>query len=177
MTDSEYIEKLFYKDSAYKKRIARGSANKVRLRNGMKTSLDYMTAKERKAMNGEVVSINMNEPLTYEELTAVSVEMQKEYIGGLIEKYGVSYDEIEKMLGITSRQFAQWRQNVGFRGKVGRRKFDADGWRVFRYGTDVLKLNRLGQPDEQAPSVDNMDLIMQLLKTAKHAKITIELEV
>lgn len=58
-----YYEKLFEKDSKYKKRIARGASarasRKKGFKGGMKTPTDFMTKKQIREMSGEVKVSNI----------------------------------------------------------------------------------------------------------------------
>ena len=59
----DYYEKLFEKDSKYKKRIARGASarasRKKGFKGGMKTPTDFMTKKQIREMSGEVKVSNI----------------------------------------------------------------------------------------------------------------------
>ena len=59
------IQRIFYEDSRVKKRIGIGVHSRASrlgyIRGGMKTASDFLTARERKQLNGEVRSYNMYE--------------------------------------------------------------------------------------------------------------------
>lgn len=117
MTDQEYIKRQFEKECRDKKRIARGEHNRVKSNRGrMKTASDYMTAKERRKLNGEVVSVDMNKPINWEAFKTLSEDIQKEYVGNLREKYHVPFRYIAKMMGANQLTFDNWRRNHRNRG-------------------------------------------------------------
>lgn len=86
MTDEKF---LFVTDCADKKRTARGVNNK-RTHTGkggkVRFPSDNLTRKELNAMNGEVVSYKLNEPMTWAEFKALPDDIKKTYIKLLREK-------------------------------------------------------------------------------------------
>lgn len=96
MNDFEY-------DAYVKKRIAQGYRNK---KNGSKSSRcplpsDHMTQKQWKERNGDIVSYQLNAPMTWSMLKAMPVDLQKEYIKNLRDKYGTTATDLAKFLGVT----------------------------------------------------------------------------
>ena len=67
MTDERYT---FVQDVKEKKRTARGYHNKVRRGGAMKLPSDYLTKKERDAMNGECVTISLDRPMKWANFKA-----------------------------------------------------------------------------------------------------------
>ena len=59
---------------------------------------DYLTASQRKELNGVAVTYSMDKPHTYYELLAFPKDLRKEYIQGVISKYHPSINEMTKML-------------------------------------------------------------------------------
>ena len=98
---SENIQWEFEKDCREKKNIGHSAAKRVGLRKGCKLPSDYMTKKEKNQLNGEVISMNMNKPMTYLEFQKLSETMQAEYLQNLIDNHGGSVRKAAKMFGIT----------------------------------------------------------------------------
>ena len=97
MTDERY---LYRTDVNEKKRTARGIHNK-RTHNGKggcKLPSDYLTRKERDAMNGSVIQYNLNKPMTLVELKKLPSDIQKEYLHTLIYDKGCKRDDLIEML-------------------------------------------------------------------------------
>ena len=64
MTDFEYAKKQFDKDCREKKSIARCTKYAVKISRGtVKTVSDYMSRKEREALNGEVKEYSLGKPM------------------------------------------------------------------------------------------------------------------
>lgn len=100
MTDEEYI---FRTDTAEKKRTARGSFNRLSHagRGGrVRMPSDYMTKKERDAMNGEVQSYNLSEPMKWEQFKLLTDDIKREYITSIVSKYDPQQSAISQMLNV-----------------------------------------------------------------------------
>ncbi len=102
MTDEEYI---FRTECAEKKRVARGSFNRLSHagKGGrVKTPSDYMTKKERDKMNGEVQSYNLNRPMQWKQFKQMPDDIKREYINSIVEKFDPQQMAIAEMLGVSS---------------------------------------------------------------------------
>lgn len=108
MNDEKYV---FIQDVREKKNIAR-SAKHVRTHNGaggsVKFPSDYLSNKERKAMNGECKSYRLNEPLTWEDFGELPSDLKRDYILALRKKFNVPDAEIAKMFDIRPRTLCDY---------------------------------------------------------------------
>lgn len=114
MTDEEYI---FRTECAEKKRVARGSFNRLSHagKGGrVKMPSDYMTKKERDKMNGEVQSYNLNRPMKWAQFKQMPDDIKREYIKSIMEKFNPQQIAIAEMLGIST-----WTLNDLCRGQLG----------------------------------------------------------
>lgn len=151
MTDEKYT---FISDVREKKRTAAGAFHK-RTHCGkggaVKFPSDYMTKKEINAMNGEVKSYKLNDPMTWAEFKAMPDDIKIRYIKALRSKFNVSDTEIGRMLGCAqitiSREVCRLGISEGRRG--GRVKWDKDGWCAWCNG---LKLEKM-----EAPAVEEKE--------------------
>lgn len=134
MTDEKF---LFVTDCADKKRTARGIYNK-RTHTGkggkVRFPSDNLTRKELDAMNGEVVSYKLNEPMTWAEFKALPDDIKKTYIKLLREKFDVPDSRIAAMLKIDRHYFYDKTAELGLsigehRGRS--RPWDEAGWNTF----------------------------------------------
>lgn len=107
---------LMIKDSIDKKNIARSSRNK-RTHCGkggsVKFPSDYMTKKELKAMNGEVKSYRLNDPMTWKEFKKLPDDIKVAYIKSLREKYAVPDKDLAEAMGINSGSFGKSMRDLG----------------------------------------------------------------
>lgn len=110
----------FHEDCAEKKNVAaaaryrRGKCGKS---GKVKFVTDYMTAKERKSLNGEVKVYRLNSPMSWGEFNAMPDDLKGSYIKLLRKKYNVPDKEVAAMMGvdvdILSDCFKQLKLNKG----------------------------------------------------------------
>lgn len=105
LSDEEYI---YRQDIKEKKSAGRGAYHK---KNGSKSKKcnfpsDYLTKKEKMAMNGECISYDMKKFYSYAEFKTFPDDIQLKYINGLINRYNVTVSAIaEDLFHITPTGF------------------------------------------------------------------------
>lgn len=133
MTDEKFV---LISEIKEKKNAARGSRNKV-TRKGRRVKLpsDYMTEKEKKAMNGEVKSFDLKQPMKWAEFCAMPDDLQKEYISRLQKLYRATDVAIGEMMGVSKASIYKKRMKFGLEGgEKGRSPLPE--WNSFvKYGT------------------------------------------
>lgn len=100
MTDAEY---LLRRDIADKKATARSAARRVSGAKSKKCTLpsDYLSAAQKKELNGEVRTVNLNRPMKWAEFKALEPDTQTLYVSGLAHKYGITIGALAEMLGVS----------------------------------------------------------------------------
>lgn len=189
MTDEKF---LYVSDVAEKKRVARGSYNKrTHAGKGGKVKLpsDFYSRKELAAMNGEVKSYRLNEPMTWAEFKALPDDIKVMYIKALREKFGVRDKEIGEMLGkvksCISREMARLGISAGHYCKDG--SFDKEGWEKWlnRASKDITVEDQNGEKESTAGAeccelvereeYDNLrTAFLSALKAAKQSEKALE---
>lgn len=117
---------VMIKDSIDKKNIARSSRNKrshCGKGGSVKFPSDYMTKKELKAMNGEVKSYRLNDPMTWNEFKKLPDDIKVAYIKNLREKYAVPNKDLAEAMGVHSGSFGKKMRDLGLglgKGAAGR---------------------------------------------------------
>lgn len=104
MTDAEY---LFKQDIKEKKAAGRGAFHKkasVKGPRGCRMPSDYLTRKEKNAMNGEVVTWSPKAYYAWEEFKAFPNNIQHDYLKAMCEKYECGVNAVVN--GIFGRQAA-----------------------------------------------------------------------
>lgn len=154
MTDEKYV---FVTDVRDKKRTARGSFNK-RTHAGkggaVKFPSDFLTRKELNAMNGEVKSYRLNDPMTWAEFKAMPDEIKISYISALRNKFGVPDSRIAKMMGTNVCSMSQMLTKLGIsvKSRSGMKEWDIDGWTAFVHDIPELKtdtvMTNINDPDD-----------------------------
>lgn len=97
MTDAEFI---FRKEVQEKKRNGYGARNKKNGSKSKKCTLpsDYMTRKEKQALNGEVKSWDLKKFYSYEEFKQMPDDIQIEYVNSILSRYDVGIHAIESIV-------------------------------------------------------------------------------
>lgn len=172
MTDEKY---LFTQDVRQKKNVARSARNR-RTHTGkggaVKFPSDFMTRKELNAMNGELKSYRLNEPMPWKEFKKMPDDVKTVYIKTLRQKYGVSDSKISKMLGATQPTVSAEIRRLGLgrgRNSIMDRPFDKEGWLAW--------LNGVPSPaPEAAEEAEEVQVVLDEVKCEpiqEHAEKTI----
>ena len=117
LSDEEYI---YRQDIKEKKAAGRGIYSKKNGSKSKKCTLpsDYMTRKEKMAMNGEVMSYNPNAWYTWEEFKKLPMEYQIKYVNSLLTRYNCSFRSIAKyvfqMSDVGLRNYFQRKQQLQY---------------------------------------------------------------
>ena len=158
----------FISDVRDRKRTARGANNKVRGGGRtVKLPADYMTRKEREALNGEVTTYALDKPVSWEEYKEWPDEIQAKYMGGLIIKYNATCEAVGSMMGVHRQTIQTERRRLGI--KTGHQcKLKEEEWNGFL---------RQGQADpEPEPETMQPDRLYDLIRAlaGTGARLTIE---
>lgn len=102
MYGKEEIERMFFEDVREKKRVGHQSLI-VKGGRRFKTEYDYLSRKERKKLNGEVESYNMNTIMNIQEFVEKDAETQKMLLIHWREKF--SNSDIRKGMGIPNQKY------------------------------------------------------------------------
>ena len=117
----------YYEDCRDKKittnsaRSRRGHTGK---RGGMKTAADYMTKKELRALNSEVVTYRMGSPMNWSEFSTMPDDLKKMYIKNLRKKFNVPDDILATSMGVELADFAKCLKTI----KLSQCSSDAVDW-------------------------------------------------
>ena len=131
MGDAEYV---FKQDCRDKKSVGRSASKKVRNKKGCNLPSDYMSKKEIRGMNEEVISMNLNRPMSWTKFKFLPKDLQEQYINSLHEKYGCTYNDLSRMFGLGRGTFSRYVKTVGlsvFESNKGARLSDEAGWGRF----------------------------------------------
>lgn len=135
MTDAEY---LFKQTEIERKKAGYGDRHKKR-QGGRHVRLpsDHRTKKEIEAMSGEVVKYNLNEPVKFERWKAWPVDIRKEYIQRLKDKFGMTTGMCAEMMGVSKPTI--WRNliNIGIPADGAQPPKDMTEWEAFLKGSNL----------------------------------------
>lgn len=119
-------------------------------------STDHMTQKQWKERNGKVVTVNLNQPITWDEFKALTTSMQEEYLRHMMENYGANATSFAAMFGVqplTIRRHIQMNKlNIKF--PVGHSMSTAQRMRGMNCctGKHLMRVSKQKQKMYQLPS-------------------------
>ena len=101
-------------DAMQKKRIARGASHMKRGSKSKKCTLpsDYLTAAQKRRLNGPVSTYKLDEPMNWESFKAMPEDLQKKYILNLQETYQANDKMIGKMFGKSDVTVGEYRKKL-----------------------------------------------------------------
>ena len=83
---------------------------------------DYMTEGEKRKLNGEIVTINMNEPVKYRDLIKASKDVQRQYLKHLQDDYNASVRMLTECLGVSYQTVRNLLTDLGISRQKNARK-------------------------------------------------------
>lgn len=148
----------FMQDCRDKKVTAR-SARSTRTHNGKRGAVkfpsDYLTKKEREAMNGKVETYRLNEPMTWKEFKQLPEDLMKDYIKAIREKFNAPDNYIAEMMGVTHGCLGGYIKALGMsrgRNYVGRNTWDRERFLAWSHGVDICAVNESAVEVEEEPA-------------------------
>lgn len=87
---------------------------------------DYMTPAQLRKENGPVMTYNMNAPITMRDLRTWPIDLQREYMRRIDDRFHVPEPYIAVMLGVTATTLSQYRTSIGVPAGVKRPKPSAE---------------------------------------------------
>ena len=136
-------------DIMEKKRIAQGARARKCGSKSRKCTLpsDYLTAAQKKGLNGKVSTYNLSGPMTYSKFRVMPDDLQKEYLLKLRNEMGASLTAIGKMMQCSPETVRQALIRHGLSTKLSRMSFECnlrwDAW---------LKGEQLNNDRAEAPA-------------------------
>lgn len=115
---------------------------------------DYLSRKELKAMNGEVVTYRLNDPMSWTEFKEMPNDIKVQYITAIRERFEAPDKYIAEMFGIAASTLQLYLKdlkcNVGKNCGNGNRKWNKDRFLAWRTGADetLISVEEESEPDE-----------------------------
>lgn len=139
MTDEAYT---FVKDIRDKKSVAASAFRRNPGHRGCKLPYEAIPYAERRKLNGEVKTMNIDRPMKWDEFKALPDDIKVKYITRLRELYHANYKDIAEMLGTGHKYLNQIANGLGIDcygqdGKVSRNRMtwqQRESWKAFCNG-------------------------------------------
>lgn len=128
MEDEKYV---YLQDIKEKKATGRSAHNAGKAHRGaVRFPSDFMTRKEKNAMNGEVKSYKLNSPMTWVEFKAMPDDLKQNYITLLRKHYNVPDSVIARELfSLHKVTFSNEMKRLGLsKGRTTNKKYKVDEW-------------------------------------------------
>lgn len=142
-------------DVMQRKQLARSAYHRKRGSKSRKCPLstDYMTQKQWKERNGDVVTVNLNRPMAWKDFKALTRDLQTEYIRHLQETYKANATKIADMFCVTPQTLKRELDAKGvetrFHAGKSMTRFQLENWRHFVNADDESDAIQEEQNEEQ----------------------------
>ena len=136
-------------DIMEKKRIAQGARARKCGSKSRKCTLpsDYLTAAQKKGLNGKVITYNLSGPMTYSKFRVMPDDLQKEYLLKLRNEMGASLTAIGEMMQCSYETVRQTLIRHGIPTNIKRMSFESKlRWNAW------LKGEQLNNDRAEAPA-------------------------
>ena len=122
------IHRMFYDDTAEKKRIARSYRNKNRKGKGrIRFSFENMSPRERKELNGPVMEYNMRSPMQWKAFKKMPRDLRGEYLQGVVNQFHPTQQALADMFAVSKSTLIRSMNDLGIECE-GKGK-DSEEWR------------------------------------------------
>ena len=173
MDDAQY---LFHSDSRAKKNIAHSAAHKTGKRGGRtcRFQSDYLTAKQKKELNGEVTTARCGRPMSYEEFKKLPDTIKTYYLTELIETYEARFVDIAKMFGKENANVYKTIKKYAPKAspKNKKRKYASLVWEQFMSRADKPKAEESVIEPQAAEEEPNNELVAPVKEKASIDLVT-----
>ena len=112
-------------DAMQKKRIARGASHMKRMSKKCTLPSDYLTAAQKRRLNGPVSTYKLDEPMSWESFKAMPEDLQKQYILNLQNTYQANDKMVGKMFGKSDVTVGEYRKRLGL-NPIGKSRMTRD---------------------------------------------------
>lgn len=151
MDDEKYA---FEEEVREKKIIARSAKNRTSKGGRVRLRSDNLSNKELKAMNGAVVTYNLNQPMKWEEFKSMPYDLRIEYIKKIRERFGATDVMIADMLCVHRATLCKHLKAFGISkgsGYFDCAALDKEGFRAWCDGTPLVTADPLEEITECEP--------------------------
>lgn len=153
MTDERYV---YTQDQRDRKRTASGARAKVSGSRSKRCTLpsDNLTAAQKRKLNGQPESVNLNRPMTYLELKQLTPTLQFLYLGHLVTVHMARRVDLLAMLGIATATLFNLEKKLPGKMEYKRRsKSPASEWMAFLANAQpAQEATQAPEAETQAPA-------------------------
>lgn len=108
------VENFLREDGVEKKSAGRAAYTKGKSHRGCTLPCDNKSNKELKKMNGEVIKMNIKEPMCWKSFKKMPKDLQEEYLAFLHTEFGATLTDMALKMGLSGRSsFFRWCKTQG----------------------------------------------------------------
>ena len=102
-------------EAMQKKRIAAGAYHKKNGSKSKKCTLpsDHLTDAQKRKLNGPLYTVNLNQPMSWEDFKGLTDTLKREYLEGLMANYRASMKMLGRMFGVQSVTVSREMKRLG----------------------------------------------------------------
>ena len=166
-------------DVKQKKAIAQNARYKKHNKKGCTLPSDNLTEAQKRKLNGEVKTMEMGKPVTWEQLNSWPTDIQREYLVNIREGYRATDDMLGAMLGVSDVAVFHKRRSLwgGWTSLKGMSKKDKEArdslWEEFLYGKKAEEPKTEPKPKEK--NVEELPTVVEKRKVSVVREINLVL--
>ena len=107
-------------DVLQKKRVAYGAKHKVRAKRGCHLPSDNLTAAQKRRLNGEMKTYNMNAPMSWAAFKEMPDDLKVQYINHLFVDYQATQKMVADMFGVSAPYICGWMKRAKTIGVIAK---------------------------------------------------------
>ncbi len=178
MKDEEYVFRQDVKEKASTARSARYKRTHNGKSGRVKFPSDNLSRKEINAMNGEVKSYRLNEPMKWAEFRAMPDDLKVSYINAIRAKFHVPDNEIAGMFGVDRVTVGKWFRCLGLglgKSAGGKKPWDKEGFLAWCNGAPIPAADPVEEAPDAAelPEAERQMASLEDIATCEHVPVHI----
>lgn len=149
----------YFSDIREKKITGHSASKKVTKKRGCKLPSDYLSRKEKQQMNGEVITMNPNEVMSWETFKAMPIDLQQSYLDHLQTEYLASGTDLSTMFGLFKNSLYAYARKHGLKLMSVNRSQKTPAyrakWQAFLNGEKTESSTEPEQPIDNIPAEES----------------------
>lgn len=103
-----------FDDLKVKNAVAKSARTKVGGKGRYMMPSDYLSATEKKKLNGEITVYEMKKPISWKKFKSYPKDIQKDYLQWFVDEFGVTRGTLAPMFGVTVTGMYPYFKQQGF---------------------------------------------------------------
>ena len=108
------MDRDLFDDLKTKNAVAKSARIKVGGKSRYMMPSDYLSAIEKKKLNGEITVYEMKKPISWKKFKSYPKDIQRDYLQWFVDEFGISRGALAPMLGVTVTGMYPYFKQQGF---------------------------------------------------------------